>query len=368
MVAACVPALLTADPINIVYATGVRNMNVFSMMGAARYALVFAEGPVLLWEPAGCEHLAEGSTTVTEVRTATGLTPVSGTRYESAIDEFSAEVAELMGDPAGRLGVERFDHPVTDTLRSFGLDLMSATEIFTDARLIKTDREVELMRHSMDVVTGAVESMRAAIEPGRTEAEVWAELHRHLIAANGEYVSTRLAQTGHRTFPYFREAGTTEIRNGDLFCIDTDAIGPDGYAADFSRTFVCGDSSPTATQHDLWSMALDQLHHNAAVLEPGRSYESFARSAWTMPDRFAPYGYFCLAHGIGLSGEHPYVPAHDPNVPYPLAGHFEPGMVICVESYIGDPETRQGVKLEDQFLIGEDGVELMSEHPHKLTV
>lgn len=46
-----------------------------------------------------------------------------------------------------------------------------------------------------------------------------------------------------------------------------------------------------------------------------------------------------------------------------LPGEIEPGMVLCVESYIGDPETRQGVKLEDQFLIHHDHVEQMSTYP-----
>ena len=38
-------------------------------------------------------------------------------------------------------------------------------------------------------------------------------------------------------------------------------------------------------------------------------------------------------------------------------------MVICVESYVGDPDTHQGVKLENQYLIRDDGVEVMSTYP-----
>lgn len=364
-----VAALLTADPINVVYATGVRNMTVFSMMGAARFVFVSAEGPVVLWEIAGGEHLAEDSTTVTEVRTAPGLTALSGPQHRTSIDRFAAEVSELVG-PARRAGqrlaVERFDHPVTDALHSAGVELASATDVFVAARLIKTPSEIVAMRDAMRSVTSAVESMRQAIEPGRSEVEVWAELHRHLIAHNGEYISTRLAQTGHRTFPYFHEAGTTEICDGDLFCIDTDAIGRHGYAVDFSRTFACGGAEPTATQRDLYSMALEQLTHNAALLEPGRSFESFAIAAWTVPDRFAPYGYHCLAHGLGLCGEYPYIPVHDAARPYSIDGMFESGLVICVESYIGDPDSHQGVKLEDQYLITDDGAELMSTMPHEL--
>ncbi len=66
------------------------------------------------------------------------------------------------------------------------------------------------------------------------------------------------------------------------------------------------------------------------------------------------------------SGEYPYVPAARPGHAYDFGGHFEPGMVICVESYVGDPASMQGAKLEDQFLITDTGVERMSKLPHSL--
>jgi Xaa-Pro dipeptidase len=361
-----VPALLTADPINIFYATGVRNMTVYSMMGAVRFVLVLADGPVVLWEFGGSEHLAEQATTVDEIRTAPGVTALSGPPYVEAVVAFAAEITDTcrpwLGDDAV-LAVERMDHPITDALRAVDLRLTSATEVFVHARLIKLDDEVAVMREAMHRVARGVEVIRNSLDPGRTEVEVWADLHRHLIATDGDYISTRLAQAGHRTFPYFREAGSHRIENGDLFCLDTDAIGFGSYGVDFSRTFMCGDKSPTSAQRSLHALALDQLQHNAAGLCAGVSFEEFASRAWIVPDRFAPYGYYCLAHGLGLSGEFPYVPTNDAAVAYGLDGGFEAGMVICVESYIGDPDTHQGVKLEDQYLITPSGVERMSTTP-----
>ena len=38
-------------------------------------------------------------------------------------------------------------------------------------------------------------------------------------------------------------------------------------------------------------------------------------------------------------------------------------MVVCVESYIGDPVTHQGVKLEDQYIVTDTGVECMTDYP-----
>ena len=48
-------------------------------------------------------------------------------------------------------------------------------------------------------------------------------------------------------------------------------------------------------------------------------------------------------------------------------GVLEPGMVVCVESYIGRLGGHEGVKLEDQVLITENGHETLSRYPLKLT-
>lgn len=364
-----VPALLTADPINIAYATGVRNMTIFSQMGASRFLLFSADGPCVLWEFAGAEHLGVDARTngfVDDVRPAPGVTALSGNGYTDAVELFAAEIRSVVGDDGDQLGVERCDHPVTDALRLEGFALSSATEVFVASRLIKTTAEIAVMREAMNRVQDGVEGLRSQLVPGATENEVWSELHRHLIATNGEYISTRLAQSGPRTFPYFQEASDRVIEAGDLFCLDTDALGVGGYGVDFSRTLLCGDGSPSTDQRRLHQLALDQLETNAALLAPGRSFEDFARSAWVVPEQHAPYGYYCLAHGLGLSGEFPYVPQAHKGEGYEFHGEFEAGMVICVESYIGDAHVGQGVKLEDQFLITETGAELMSTTPHEL--
>ena len=64
-----------------------------------------------------------------------------------------------------------------------------------------------------------------------------------------------------------------------------------------------------------------------------------------------------------MSGEWPNIPHIDVEVDYPLDGVIEPGMVICLESYVGWERSAEGVKLEDQFLIHEDRVERMSTYP-----
>ena len=38
-------------------------------------------------------------------------------------------------------------------------------------------------------------------------------------------------------------------------------------------------------------------------------------------------------------------------------------MVVCVESYIGEVGANEGAKLEDQYLVTEKGLELLSSIP-----
>jgi hypothetical protein len=59
------------------------------------------------------------------------------------------------------------------------------------------------------------------------------------------------------------------------------------------------------------------------------------------------------------------VAAHQPGAsrPNPYDGVLEAGMVVTVESYMGAVGERDGVKLEEQVLITEDGVEQLSSYP-----
>ena len=47
-------------------------------------------------------------------------------------------------------------------------------------------------------------------------------------------------------------------------------------------------------------------------------------------------------------------------------GEVVPGMTLCVESFIGSDGGREGVKLEEQVIITETGVERMSTYPYQI--
>jgi len=362
-----VPVMLLRDPFNVRYVTGATNMTVFNLCVPARYLLVFAEGPAILFDYLGGEHLAAGLPTIDEVRTAHGLSHVSSNGFVAIeAGAMASEVASLVREHLGEIGalsIDSFPFAAVDALRAEGFAITDADVAMSRMRRVKLPLEIAYMREAMRRTVGAVKQMHDEPLPGMTENEVWSRFVGALVAGHGELVSTRLLESGPNTFPYFQECGTRVIEDGDLVCFDTDAIAFESCSVDFSRTFLAGDGPGRPEQRELYQRAHEQLLHNVSLIGPGVAFEQVARSAWPVPEEYRTSRYYCVGHGLGMIGEYPNLPFHVEGVPYPLDDEFEPGMVFCVESYIGSPASGEGVKLEDQLLVTETGVEIMNDYP-----
>lgn len=362
-----IAALILSDPVNIRYATGTRNMQVFSSRNApSRYLLMTAERAIL-YEFTGCMHLARGFETVDEVRPArTASFVAAGPEIAEREREWAAEMAAAVAELAGSgvtLGVERINAGAALALAAEGLRIVDAQEPVEMARAIKSDEEVKCVRASLRATGIAVGKLREAIRPGQSENELWSVLHQAVIAQNGDYCETRLLSSGARTNPWFRESSPKAIAENELVALDTDVVGCHGYYSDFSRTFHAGPGRPSEAQRELYKLAYEQVHHNMGLLRAGLAFRDYAEAAWDIPERYFANRYYLSAHGCGMTGEYPYL-YH--RADFPEAGYdgaIEAGMTICVESYIGAAGGREGVKLEQQVLVTESGIELLSDFP-----
>ncbi len=165
-----------------------------------------------------------------------------------------------------------------------------------------------------------------------------------------------------RTNPWFRECSMREIERGDMVSFDTDLIGPYGYCADISRSWVCG-AKPSDEQRRLYAAAHAQIVHNTEMLKPGMSFREVAEAAWPIPEAYRSRRYGTLIHGVGLADEYPSIKHTDDFAARGYDGVLQPGMTLCVESFIGAEGGKEGVKLEEQVLITEDGCETLSGYP-----
>lgn len=72
-----------------------------------------------------------------------------------------------------------------------------------------------------------------------------------------------------------------------------------------------------------------------------------------------------MLHGAGMVDEWPRIPQSYAFAEGGYDGEFEAGMTVCVESYVGEEGGLEGVKLEQQVLVTESGIELLSTFPYE---
>lgn len=362
-----IDVLLVFDPVNIRYASGARNMQVFSQRNPARYLFLPVDGPLVLFEFTGCAHLAENLETIAEVRPAiTASYVAAGEDIVARERAWARETAALVRERCGAgatIGIERVNAGAVRALADEGFHLVDAQAPLERARCIKSAGELQCIRSSVRATGRAVAALREALRPGLTEQQLWSVLHQAVIAQGGDYVETRLLNSGTRTNPWFQEAGARVIGEDELVALDTDVVGCFGYYADFSRTFHAGPGRPSAAQRTLYALAMEQVQHNMDIIRAGVSFREYAERAWDIPARYRANRYYLSAHGVGMTGEYPYL-YH--RMDYDQSGYdgvIVEGMTLCVESYIGEDGGREGVKLEQHCLVTEDGLEVLSDFP-----
>ena len=141
--------------------------------------------------------------------------------------------------------------------------------------------------------------MREELKAGMTEDELWSILHKTNIENGGEWIECRILSSGERTNPWMQESSNKIIQQGEIVSFDTDMVGPYGYCADISRTFVCGNDF-NKNQKALYSMSLEQINHNSNLIKADMSFREFTEKSWKLPEEYYGNRYSVMVHGIGL--------------------------------------------------------------------
>ena len=362
--------ILLFDQVNTRYACDATNMQIWCSHYETRCLFIATEGPVVLFDYGHYPHLAEDLPTIDEYRVHHSFYYFAAAdRIEEKTGLFEKEIADLIETYGGgnkRIAIDRLSYAGCQALVGHGLTIHEGDEVMELARVIKSDDELVLMQKSIDVCEMGMAAMQQKMQSGITENELWSTLHQVNISQGGEWIETRLLSSGERTFPWFRECSMRTIEEGELVSFDTDLIGPYGYCADISRSWLCGDVKPTDIQKQIYSLAYEQINTNMALLKPGISFKELSLSAWQIPEQYQPYRYSVVMHGIGLADEYPVIKHRQDYKESGYDGYIEQGMTLCVESYIGSEKSGEGVKLEEQVLITEDGVRRLSSYPFQL--
>jgi Xaa-Pro dipeptidase len=229
-------------------------------------------------------------------------------------------------------------------------------------RLYKTSEEIALMKQAVALSEAALERTLAAISGrvvGMTEAQIATILQKHLdeLGSSGNAFDPIILTGANSALPH-GHPGATPVQEGDLLLFDFGGR-YEGYPADITRVFAVGEIG--AELRNVYHAVLEANQAGLWAGKPGVAAQEVDRAARGVIAE-AGYGeYFThrTGHGLGLDiHEHPNMREGNTMI-------LEPGMVYTVEPGIYLPG-RGGVRIEDNVVVTEKGVEVLTSFPREL--
>ena len=236
-----------------------------------------------------------------------------------------------------------------------------ATDVLRGLRMVKEECEVDALRKAGSAIDRVHARVPEFLIPGRTEADVAADIAEAIVAEGHSEVAFIIVGSGpHGADPHHRYSDR-ELQVGDIVVVDIGGTYQPGYNSDSTRTYSIGEpSSDVAQQYSILRRAQQAAFD---VVRPGVTAEQVDAAARDVLVE-AGLGEFFVhrtGHGIGLSvHEEPYIVAGND---LPLAA----GMAFSIEPGIYFPGN-WGARIEDIVVVTEDGTLAVNNRPHELIV
>jgi Xaa-Pro aminopeptidase len=295
---------------------------------------------------------------------------------ESAVAELGLTVRDWVDgdDPyhlvAAAVGAAPAAVAVTDSMPALHLlplaDLLGtapvlATGVLRGLRMLKDPAEIDTLRQAGAAIDRVHARVPEFLVPGRTEADVAADIAEAIVAEGHSQVAFVIVGSGPHGADPHHEYSDRELAPGDVVVVDIGGVCEPGYNSDSTRTYSLGEPDPEVAQR----YSILQRAQRAAVdaVRPGVAAEQVDSAARDVLAQAGLAEYFVhrTGHGIGLAvHEEPYIVAGND---LPLA----PGMAFSVEPGIYFPG-RWGARIEDIVVVTEDGALAVNNRPHELIV
>ena len=147
--------IILYDQLNTRYATDATNMQTWCSHNENRYVYVPCEGPVVLFDYGGKTILSDGLPTIDEVRPPTTFYYfVAGSDIARRARLWASEMDDLIAQNSGgnkRIAIDRVAPLGVQEMERLGYEILDGFEVMENAREIKSDGEISLMRASIAV-------------------------------------------------------------------------------------------------------------------------------------------------------------------------------------------------------------------------
>lgn len=259
---------------------------------------------------------------------------------------------DALGSPPGRAGCE-FSLAPPSLCAALGDGLVDIDDVMFRLRRKKGPDELVMMATANRANAAMYARAREVIEPGVNELDLYNELHRVAVRTLGEpltYFGQDFRSGARGGAPRDRAAEA-----GELWVLDL-GVGYRGYYTDNARTIAVGE--PTVAQQAAWDRVAAVFPMILEKVRPGVKCREVFDEAVKMLAGAAPWVFnHHLGHGVGLAPhEGPHLNPHWDDV-------FEVGDYFTAEPGLYHDDLRQGLRLEQNYVVTETGVELLTDWP-----
>jgi Xaa-Pro aminopeptidase len=249
------------------------------------------------------------------------------------------------------------------------MTLVSTDELVERLRLIKDPHEIEMLRRGGALLSTVAREVVQDAKAGMTEQELAAKIDWRIKSAGFERCSFEtIVASGPNSAQPHAHAGERVLAAGDLVVLDFGGV-YGGYCVDLTRTVALG--PPDREMQRVYDAVLEAQKAAIAVSRPGvraGDIDAAARETLGRHDLAKAFGH-STGHGLGVEiHEAPRVgPRREatPDAPAPPDELIEPGMVFTIEPGAYIPGWG-GVRIEDDVLVTEQGVEMLTNVPREL--
>ena len=290
--------------------------------------------------------------------------PVAASYDEALLDCLAETGVTTVGFEAAHLTVARHEWLVrTAAARRVAVTLRATERVVEQARVIKDDWEVAMLREAARRLTPVARAAFDVVRPGTTERAVAARIESAIREAGFERPAfdTIVASGSNAALPHYR-AGDRVLERGDVVVLDFGGV-LDGYCSDLTRTVAV--APPSAEAHRVHQAVREAQQAAIDAVRPGVATTDVDRAARRVLEAHGlgeAFGHG-TGHGLGLDvHEEPRVTRPRADVaPVPL----EPGMVFTIEPGAYLPGWG-GVRIEDDVLVTDRGYEVLTSVPYAL--
>ena len=248
--------------------------------------------------------------------------------------------------------------PLADVL---GVVPVLATDVLRRLRMIKDAAEIDALRKAGAAIDRVHARVPEFLVPGRTEADVAADIAEAIVAEGHSAVAFIIVGSGPHGADPHHECSDRELRAGDIVVVDIGGPYEPGYNSDSTRTYSIGEPDPEVATSLCGAAARPAGRRRGRA--PGVTAEQVDAVARDVlaAEGLAEAFVHRTGHGIGLSvHEEPYIVAGN-DLP------LEEGMAFSVEPGIYFPG-QWGARIEDIVVVTADGALPVNNRPHDLVV